>query len=292
MLQFHCFISNSEGGNRLSAIGSLRASAKRTIKTKEKTKRLGDLNHGSWQWFSIHQISSAGNLTGVWCRNGLGLTLIFCLYCKAKVWRLPSTLEKYPAPCYQQIFQGGNIIHPLDIHSKLQCEKTHIFGKHCIRNIQIRGVYGTGQTNGGALNIPFESINTGWYSGWKAFCSSTLSNCQIRLIVYGFVESKYTVWRSKMCSMVCWWLFGTLLYVHKSLPQLVFTADVLVSPLTYPPNKSKHLSKGCCKTLYTIERKHHSTRTCCKPLKAPWVMWQWKVLKVAIIEYFIKLTFK
>lgn len=84
----------------------------KTIKTKEKTQRLGDLNHGPWQWFPIHQISSAGNLSEAWCRNGLGLTLIFCLYCKAKGWLLPGTLEKYPAPCYQQIFQGGAVKHP------------------------------------------------------------------------------------------------------------------------------------------------------------------------------------
>lgn len=54
-----------------------------TIKTEQK-QGLSDLNHGFWQWFSIHQLSSVGNLTQAWCRNGLGLTLIFCLYCKNK----------------------------------------------------------------------------------------------------------------------------------------------------------------------------------------------------------------
>lgn len=68
----------------------------KTIKTNEKTQRPGDLNHCSWQRFSIHQISSAGNLTEAWCRNGLGLTLIFCLYYKAKVWLLPGTPGEIP----------------------------------------------------------------------------------------------------------------------------------------------------------------------------------------------------
>ncbi len=123
----------------------------KTIKTKEQTQRLGDLNHGSWQGYSIQRISSAGNLTEAWCRNGLGLTLVFCLYCKAKVWLLPSTLEKYPAPCYQQIFQGGSVRHPLDVHSRLQCRKRQIFGMDCIMNILIRGVSSAGKT----YHLPF-----------------------------------------------------------------------------------------------------------------------------------------
>lgn len=121
------FHFNSEA-NRLFAIRSAwEHMQSATIKTKQQTPR-----HQSWVLAVVFYSSAFICLQS---HRGLmqewpGLTLIFCLYCKAKVWLLPSTLEKYPASCYQQIFQGGSIRHPLDVYSWLPCRKAQISGIH------------------------------------------------------------------------------------------------------------------------------------------------------------------